>query len=50
MNSLSIQKAMVCSPNNTCVTVYGQTAQTINRIAIVAVVLIAGAYLYKALQ
>lgn len=50
MRNISTNKVTVCTPTNTCVTVYGKTAQTLNIIVLFAVSIIAFVYLYKALQ
>ena len=42
-------KATVCASNK-CITVYGQSAQTINAIAVVTALIIAVAYITKAMR
>jgi len=43
------EKATLCASNK-CVTVYGQTAQTINTIAVLAAITITMAYVSKVLR
>lgn len=43
------EKATICASNK-CITVYGQTAQMLNTIAVVTAIFIAMAYITKALR